>query len=188
MMYGVSGFVAHEDIEPSREWQQTIEVALMSMHAVVALMTPEFHESRWIDQEVGWGFGRGVLVLPARLGVDPYGFAGKVQAVTGHIDHPKPLAKSITLALLGNSRTHGEMRRALVHAFARSDCWATAKLLAEIVTTISAFTVDEKAVLLRAVKDNGQVRGARGVAESIREAFGVDGALEGTVADSSIPF
>src|SRR5207245_901609 len=47
---GVSGFVAHEDIEPSREWQDEIELALRSMHALAALITPDFHASLWADQ------------------------------------------------------------------------------------------------------------------------------------------
>lgn len=53
---GISGFVAHEDIEPSREWQSEISLALRSMHALAALVTPEFHQSNWTDQEYlsGW--------------------------------------------------------------------------------------------------------------------------------------
>jgi hypothetical protein len=31
--YGISGFVAHVDIEPTREWQDEIESALLSMDA-----------------------------------------------------------------------------------------------------------------------------------------------------------
>jgi hypothetical protein len=57
---GVAAFVAHEDIEPSLEWRDEIELGLRSMHALVALITPEFHASPWTDQEIGWALGRGV--------------------------------------------------------------------------------------------------------------------------------
>lgn len=43
---GVSGFVAHEDIEPNLLWQGEIELALASMDAMAALLTPGFHESK----------------------------------------------------------------------------------------------------------------------------------------------
>jgi hypothetical protein len=33
--YGITGFVAHEDIEPSRVWQTEIERALFAMDALV---------------------------------------------------------------------------------------------------------------------------------------------------------
>src|SRR5207245_411296 len=42
---GISAFVAHEDIIPSSEWQNEIELALRSMHALAALLTPDFHHS-----------------------------------------------------------------------------------------------------------------------------------------------
>lgn len=66
--YGISAFVAHEDIEPTKEWQNEIEKALFSMDALTAVLTPDFDKSRWTDQEVGVAVGRGVLVIPIRKG------------------------------------------------------------------------------------------------------------------------
>ena len=81
LTYHVASFVAHEDIEPMKEWQSEIERALLSMDLLVALLTPEFSESNWTDQEVGVAIGREVPVVPIRLGKDPYGFIGKYQAI-----------------------------------------------------------------------------------------------------------
>jgi hypothetical protein len=85
-LFGVSCFVAHEDIHPTKEWQNEIENALFSMDAFVALMTEEFHDSLWTDQEVGVAFGRGVPIIAVRLGKDPYGFIGKFQALSCNWD------------------------------------------------------------------------------------------------------
>src|SRR3974390_2291069 len=57
-VYGVSAFVAHASIQPTRAWQDEIESALYSMDALAALMTEEFHKSYWTDQEVGFALGR----------------------------------------------------------------------------------------------------------------------------------
>ena len=88
-LFGISAFVAHEAIKPNLEWLREIELALRSRHALLALVTPDFHASVWTDQEIGWAFGRGVLVVPVRLGVDPYGFAGKAQGISGVLEKPK---------------------------------------------------------------------------------------------------
>lgn len=81
--YGISCFVAHQDIEPTKEWQKEIEEALFSMDVLIAWLSPNFSNSSWTDQEIGVAVGRGVLVIPIRLGCDPYGFIGKYQAVSG---------------------------------------------------------------------------------------------------------
>jgi len=44
------------------------------MDGFVALMTEDFHESEWTDQEIGYAFARGVPIIAARLG-------GKFQAL-----------------------------------------------------------------------------------------------------------
>jgi hypothetical protein len=79
--FGVSGFVAHADIQPTQEWQNEIENALATMDGFVALMTEDFHDSNWTDQEVGYAFGRGVPIIAAQLGRVPYGFIGKFQGL-----------------------------------------------------------------------------------------------------------
>ena len=97
-IFGVSCFVAHEDIHPTKEWQSEIENALHTMDAFVALMTKDFHDSLWTDQEIGFAFGRGVSIIPVKLGKDPYGFIGKFQALsctweTAHLEILKILIK-----------------------------------------------------------------------------------------------
>jgi len=47
--YGISCFVAHEDIHPTTAWQNEIENALATMDGFIALMTPDFHDSLWTD-------------------------------------------------------------------------------------------------------------------------------------------
>jgi hypothetical protein len=76
-----SCFVAHVQIEPSEDWHQVIERALHTCHALVAYVTPDFHESLWTDQEVGWTLGRRLPVIPISVGVQPYGFFGAIQAI-----------------------------------------------------------------------------------------------------------
>src|SRR4029077_10001461 len=66
-------FVAHDRIEPSREWQGEIELALRTCELLVAYVTEDFKQSEWTDQEVGWALGRELVVIPVRVGAVPYG-------------------------------------------------------------------------------------------------------------------
>jgi hypothetical protein len=84
--FGVDCFVAHEDIEPTREWQSEIESALATMDAFVALLTEDFHDSDWTDQEVGFALGRGIPMISVSLGKAPYGFIGRFQALACNWD------------------------------------------------------------------------------------------------------
>jgi hypothetical protein len=184
---GISAFVAHEDIEPILEWQDEISLALQSMHALAALMTPDFHASNWTDQEIGWALGRGMPVIPIQLGTVPYGFVGKIQAIRGSLDEIDSLASSITQALLRNGQAHMHMRRAIVEAFEKSSSFAASKTLKDIITTVDDFTDDEKHRLRAACKSNTQVSGSGGVTEAIFSAIGAPNP-PATSPDHEVPF
>ena len=51
-IYGISGFVAHEDIHPTLEWQSEIERALNNMDALIAIHKTGFSRRNWTQQQV----------------------------------------------------------------------------------------------------------------------------------------
>ena len=169
--YGVSGFVAHEDIAPSLEWQAEIEVALQSMDAMAALLTQEFHASSWTDQEVGVAIGRGVLVIPIRLPVIPYGFIAKNQALRGDLSKPAPLASSLVDILLARPRTAAAIREALVAALETSSSWASSKVVATKIEAVDRFTAEHIARIEAAIVANDEVRDSFGVPEKLRRVI-----------------
>ena len=96
--YGVNAFVAHSDIPAGTEWQNEILGALEDMDAFVPVLTKDFPDSPWTDQEVGYAIAKGVPIVPIRLGLDPYGFMGKFQALTCEWkDAPKEIITALTL-------------------------------------------------------------------------------------------
>lgn len=126
--YQISTFVAHDDIEPTRQWQDEIEEALRSMDVLVALLTPGFHKSKWTDQEVGYAIGSGKLVIPLRLGADPHGFIGKFQGYTIKKDTPyTTIAKDLFQTIARHPTTSRRMAGALTQRFEGACSWASAK-------------------------------------------------------------
>lgn len=78
---GLGGFVAHRDITPTSEWKDEIRAALDKCVALVAIVTHEYLESDWTEQETGWALGRKIPVLPIGLGAMPRGFLGEIQTI-----------------------------------------------------------------------------------------------------------
>ena len=79
---GFASFVAHSEIQPTREWRVEIQRALRSCDLLIALVTEKFHDSMWVDQEVGWVLGRDLAVVAVSLdGTKPKGFLESYQAI-----------------------------------------------------------------------------------------------------------
>lgn len=105
-VWGLETFVAHEDIEPSREWMIEVEKGLNTMDVLIAVVEPGFKESNWCDQEVGYALGRGVDTIPLRAGLDPYGFFGKYQGLQIKGKLPEDLGTDVLELFLRKPRLY----------------------------------------------------------------------------------
>lgn len=165
---GISGFVAHQDIGPSLEWQAEIDLALRTAQAAVALLTPDFHQSPWTDQEVGIAMARGVVVIPVDLGATPYGFMGKYQAFGGALNQPEALADAIFAILAKRPTTVAAVREGLVTALELANSFKNAtKVTGLLVAAPRDFTEVQVGRLRAALAENDQVGGARGIRQRL---------------------
>lgn len=158
--FGISCFVAHVDIEPDEEWQNDILIALNTADAVAALLTPDFHESNWTDQETGIALGKGIPVISVKLGSDPYGFLNKRQAVVGELDHIEALSSKLVKALFRAS--DAKVREALVNAVEQASSFDRAKSAFDMLAAYDGYSRSQLKRLLEAPDNNIQVEGARG--------------------------
>lgn len=118
--FGVSAFVAHVDIEPTREWLEEIEAGLHSMDALAAILMPGFKESNWTDQEVGVAVGRGVLVIPIMRGLNPYGFISKYQGLNAQGKTVSAVAEEVFRILVTSPKTRIKMLSCLTETTLQS--------------------------------------------------------------------
>jgi len=79
--YDIDVFLAHEDIEPSEEWQNTIIEKLNQCSIFIPLLTEDFRISKFTDQETGAATILGKVIIPLKIDVDPYGFIAKIQGL-----------------------------------------------------------------------------------------------------------
>ncbi len=172
--YGVASFVSHVDIEPMAEWELEIRRALSSAHVLTALLTPDFHQSAWTDQEIGFAIGRRLPVIPVRLSHDPYGFIAKYQAIAGSLTDLSSVERISTEIYGAMLETHeiGEViKDQYVRAVRDSPDWDTSNALARILPYIRSLTPAHVETLLDAYNYNGEVSGSHGFQGSQRHGF-----------------
>jgi hypothetical protein len=108
--YHISGFVAHEDIHPTLQWQTEIERALHAMDAFLAIHTKGFSASVWTQQEIGFAVARGVKIISFKMGEDPTGFISKHQALPRLDRKAEDIAKEVYGLLLADDLTADRIR------------------------------------------------------------------------------
>ena len=150
--WGISVFVAHEDIEASREWRDEVEAGLETMDLFAAVVEPGFKESDWCAQEVGYALGRKVDIIPLRAGFDPFGFFAKYQGIPIKGKTPEAVAVEITKTLLKKPQHRNMLLQSMGKAFASSESGKKIKLFPlldswSIVTDAQLKTLLEQASL-----------------------------------------
>lgn len=160
---GITSFVAHNDIEPTTEWQSQIELALQTTQALVAMLHAGFHASKWTDQELGYAMGRGVPVFSVRLGEDPYGFIGRYQGFNGAGKAPWALANELGVAYRKNKETSAGMASPTVAVFEQSGSFDSAKARIGYLEELTTWDAGLRDRVAEAAKQNDQISGSWGV-------------------------
>jgi hypothetical protein len=170
--YNIAAFVAHDDIEPTKEWEAEIERALRTMDALSAIISPDFFQSHWCDQEVGFAFGRSKLVVPICKEAIPHGFLGKYQGFKTQGLVPSAVAEKLADILITHSDTGQRMADALVERMVKSGSWETSKRTMTLLEKVPRLNESQVAKLVQSAEDNSEVR----------DAFSVPGRIQDLVA------
>jgi len=169
LAYGISSFVAHNDIEPTLEWQTQIETALATCDSLVALLHADFHRSNWTDQEIGFAMGRGLPVFAVRCGQDPYGFIGRFQGFNGAKKTAGALAKELFEAYRKNKQTQKRIGEVLVSLFEESGSFAFAKTRIGYLEELEVWDRSFVHRIEAAANSNSQIEGSWGVPERVQK-------------------
>ena len=193
--YGISAFVAHEDIEPTDEWREEILKSLMSMDAFVAVLTPDFRSSKWTDQEVGVAVARDVLIVPVSRGAVPYGFIEKYQSFNGDRRKVGHVAEGVFRSISSNARTRERMIECLAATISSSVEVDDAIFRVSKLSGIEGVSRDQWERIRENVAANAALRDADEFVESLNavlDAHGVEkiqaGAIKQPALDDDIPF
>jgi hypothetical protein len=162
--WGITLFVAHEAIEPDREWHNEIEKALRGCDAGVVFLSPNFKESKWCDQEVGWLLGREIPCYGLKFqDEDPYGPFGKKQAFSVRADMTaEKIGDEIIRWLSTKPELTSGFNASMVEALKLSRNFHRTDLVWERLHLATGLDSHEVASILAAIRDNDQVYNAKG--------------------------
>lgn len=159
--YGISSFVAHDNIEPLEEWQHTIRKALQTMDILLAFVTDDFFDSVWTNQEIGFAIGRGVPVIPVKFGrKDPMGFISILQAMPADLDSPLQIVDGLYKLLCEKLGHEERIRKATVQAFVSSPDFIETKIRFERLKTLPTLTEADIQQIIEGFEKNPNLHGA----------------------------
>jgi len=158
--YGISCFVAHEDIEPTTEWRNEIENALRSMDVFLAFLTDNFSDGDWTNQEVGFAIARGVPIIPLKISPkNPGGFMSIYQALNVQVNNPKLLTKKIFSLISQKFDKKNLVRKAAIAVFINSSSFFDADEAFKRLQNFKDFTDIELENLVNGFNSNDQLYG-----------------------------
>jgi len=160
--YGISAFVAHDTIEPMEVWQHEIEKGLETMEIMLALVTEDFHDSTWTNQEIGYALGKGIPIIALKLGKkDPSGFIGERQALRGDVEGPEESAADIYKILAEKLGQGRRLQEGLISALIETPDWGETTIrLKRADRHIDKLTDDDLKRIVSAFPKNDQLYGA----------------------------
>lgn len=163
--YGVSAFVAHDAIKPMKEWQKEILNGLITMEVMLVLLTDDFHESNWTNQEVGFALGKGIPIICVKVGtVDPKGFVSPHQALKASYDDIYKAAPLIHKTLINEIGQEGRLKEILIGAFISSCSYIDAMdNLKRLTETADKLTESEFERIAKGYSKNDQLFGCAGI-------------------------
>ena len=167
--YGMSGFVAHNDIHPTSEWLIEVETALATCDLLVALIHPNFIHSAWCDQEIGYALGRGLPVFAVQCGADPHGFVGRFQAFSGNGKVPAGIAKEVFEAAMTHKKLRAKMANIIIDLFVNSGSFSLAKERIGFVEKLTLWDPVYSKRIKKAIVDNSQISGSWGVPQQVEK-------------------
>lgn len=109
-------FLAHETIEVSTEWRAELLKYLRTCSAIFCLITKNFLDSEWTQQEAGFAIARNVKVVPLLFnGLKPPGFIEAFQGIHVRDDNLERIVKermeSIKASLAATNESQQEGAR-----------------------------------------------------------------------------
>jgi hypothetical protein len=156
--YGLEVFLAHEDITPSKKWEEIILQKLDSTDIFIPIITQNFRNSLWTDQESGIAFAKNKFVVPISIeNNNPYGFLGRYQASKFKVEDIQSSCKVVIELIRKDSRYKKAFIDSFIKKFASSSSFDEAGKKAKFLLELDDFSEEQINSIAQASYENGQV-------------------------------
>ena len=163
---GYEAFIAHDDILGSTIWEDEIIKSLKNADFFMPLISKEFKESPFTDQETGIAVCLKKKIIPIKLSeINPYGFIEKYQALQYKNDVNN---LALTIAQIGliyepKSSYHQKALNSIVYAFCESMSFEVANATIQILCKCNDLSPNQLTQIVKAIKTNSQIENAYGL-------------------------
>lgn len=160
---GFSVFLAHEDISPALEWEFKIIKNLKEANVVIPLITNNYRNSEFTDQELGMALAWNKIIIPIKLSnINPYGFIKKIQALKCHCNHNEIInAVTTVVFVLTENKEFDNFKEVVIdsaiEAFNKSGSFRTTRIIIRILTKIRSLDNKQIDSIKKGIKNNDQV-------------------------------
>ncbi len=155
--YGVNIFLAHEDIQPTEEWQTRILSELKRTDVFLPLLTDKFQTSKWTAQECGVAVARGTFIVSLKVLIDPFGFLSKYQAFNFRIENIARSCSGIAKVIHKNQKFQKRFIDGLIASVGRSETFEEAKERTSMLNEFSGYNGRQVDDVITAAVDNFQI-------------------------------
>ena len=156
--YSLSVFLAHEDIRPTVDWQNELVYNLRGCDIFMPILTSEFCNSEWTNQETGFAFALDKTILPLKINTNPSGFISRVQAFTCEERFIKFYCKKIINLIKEKPLFKESLKDCLIRSLEKAYNFDNANDKIAILKDFDTFSDDQANNLIRIFIKNNQVR------------------------------
>jgi len=160
---GFSVFLAHEDISPATEWELKIIKELKDSDVVIPLITKNYRNSEFTDQELGMALAWRKIILPIKLAdINPYGFIKKFQALKCYENENSVIdAVVYTVLVLNENKEFNKHKKvvtdSVIKAFSLSSSFKMTRIIIRMLSKFNKFNKNQVLLLKNAIKNNFQI-------------------------------
>lgn len=169
--FGMEVFLAHEDISPSKEWQNEIERTLRSCDVFLPLLTENYEFSPWTDQEAGMAFALGKIIIPLKVKINPYGFIARYQALKIKPDFVEVSCHEIIKIMECEPELIESLKDCIIRSFVNSSSFVDANYKSKMLAKLGPFNKNQLNEIVRAYLYNTQVSGGYNARTYVKTLF-----------------
>lgn len=167
--YGFGCFLAHENIEPQLKWPKEIEDNLEKCDLFLPLLTPEYRDSFYCQQETGYAYCNGVEILPILISDEPMGLIYDLQGIKFEKKRFEESCWKIVDHVARNPSLSEPILDALIKEFGKSTGYDEACEKANKILNEFDFTPAQVKAIKRHIKENPQINRTKKARDCIFE-------------------
>jgi hypothetical protein len=156
--YNLNAFLAHEDIQPTAEWRETIIHELKACDIFIPFITKQFSQSDWTDQETGMAIAWDKLIIPLRIDKNPYGFIGKFQALKVYRGYIKASISEILKVIKEHTKLTEPLKECLISALTNARDFDEVEAVISQLKEFKSFSKKQVNQIIQSAILNNQVR------------------------------